>query len=45
MQKGGDVMYIEPFWCGVVATILFELGSILVYGAITEWKKRRNEEP
>lgn len=23
-------MYIPEFWCGVIATILFEIGSIIV---------------
>lgn len=31
-------MYINPFWCGVIATILVELGAIIIY-AIYDSKK------
>ena len=24
-------MYINPFWCGVITTILVELGAIIIY--------------
>lgn len=25
-------MYIEPFWCGVLATILVEVGLLILIG-------------
>ena len=25
-------MYIEPFWCGVITTILVEIGLLIVIG-------------
>ncbi len=28
-------MYINPFWCGVVATILVELAGIIAYTIYT----------
>lgn len=32
-------MYINPFWCGVAATILVEFGALIVY-AILHYKKK-----
>lgn len=26
-------MYINPFWCGVAATILLEVGALFAYAA------------
>lgn len=34
-------MYIEPFWCGVFATIIAEVGFILVGVTWTAWKERK----
>lgn len=34
-------MYIEPFWCGVAATILVEVAAVIVYGAYADWKKKK----
>lgn len=34
-------MYIEPFWCGVLATILAETGFILIGTSLTMWKERK----
>lgn len=34
-------MYINPFICGVIATILVELAMIIVYGIYTDWKKKK----
>ncbi len=34
-------MYIDPFWCGVVATILAEVAIAIVYGIYIDWKKRK----
>jgi hypothetical protein len=28
-------MYIEPFWCGVIATILFELFLVILIAMIS----------
>lgn len=33
-------MYINPFWCGVVATILVELGLIIGYAIYDNAKKK-----
>ncbi len=41
-------MYINPFICGVIATILAELGAIaiaVVIGAGMAGKSRQKEEP
>lgn len=34
-------MYIDPFWCGVVATILSEVAIAIAYGVYADWKKRK----
>lgn len=34
-------MYINPFWCGVIATILAEVAMVIVYGIYIDWKKRK----
>lgn len=34
-------MYIDPFWCGVAATILAEVTTAIVYGIYADWKKRK----
>jgi hypothetical protein len=34
-------MYIDPFWCGVIATILAEVAMVIVSGVYTNWKKRK----
>lgn len=34
-------MYIEPFWCGVAATILAEVAAVIIYGIYTDWKKKK----
>lgn len=34
-------MYIDPFWCGVLATILFEVGTLIIYGVYEAWKGRK----
>lgn len=31
-------MYINPFWCGVVATILVELARIIAYAIYQDHK-------
>lgn len=33
-------MYIPPFWCGVAATILAEVGLIIVAYVVSERKKK-----
>lgn len=35
-------MYIDPFWCGVAATILIEVASAIVYGVCLSWKGKNN---
>ena len=38
-------MYINPFWCGVIATILVELGAIITYAIyLDREKKKQNVE-
>lgn len=34
-------MYIDPFWCGVAATVLAELAAVIVYGIYTSWKGKK----
>lgn len=34
-------MYINPFWCGVIATILTELGTIIAYAIYLDIKKKK----
>ena len=34
-------MYIEPFWRGVVATVLAELAAVIVYGIYASWKGKK----
>lgn len=41
MQKGSEVMYIDPFWCGVAATILAEVVTVIIYGIYTDRKKKK----
>lgn len=39
-KKIGDVkMYIPEFWCGVIATILVLLGTIIIAAVVTNRKK------
>lgn len=33
-------MYIDPFWCGVVATILSEVAMIIVCAVISGCKNK-----
>lgn len=33
-------MYINPFWCGVIATMLTELVAIIIYAIYLENKKK-----
>ena len=32
-------MYINPFWCGVAATIFAEFGALIVYAIARNFKK------
>lgn len=32
-------MYIDPFWCGVAATILFEVGCSIVMAFLMDEKE------
>lgn len=34
-------MYVNPFACGVIATILAELAMVIIYGIYTDWKKKK----
>ena len=34
-------MYINPFWCGVAATILVEVVAAIAYGIYADWKKKK----
>lgn len=34
-------MVINPFWAGVVATILFELAALVVYAVIENRKAKK----
>lgn len=33
-------MYINPFWCGVIATVLVELGLLVGYTIYNNTKKK-----
>lgn len=37
-------MYVNPFWCGVAATILVEVAIIIVACVITGIKEGKNHE-
>jgi len=37
-------MYVPEFWCGVIATIVFELILIIVYAINQNYKKRVKDE-
>lgn len=37
-------MYIEPFWCGVIATILFEVGCSIVTMILLDRKEDEDDE-
>lgn len=32
-------MYIEPFWCGVIATVVIEAGILIAIGVCNSLKK------
>lgn len=34
-------MYINPFWCGVLAAILFEVGAVIIFGVYENWKGKK----
>lgn len=34
-------MYIPEFWCGVLATLLFEVGALILYGIYLKQKISR----
>ena len=38
-------MYINPFWCGVIATILVELGAIITYAIYSNDKNKEIAAP
>lgn len=33
-------MYVDPFVCGVVSTILVEVGILILLGVIDDFKKK-----
>ncbi len=37
-------MYIPPFWCGVIATILFELAVTIIMAFAVRTKSKKGEE-
>ena len=37
-------MYIEPFWRGVIATVLVELGLCIVCRVVTSWKNKKRKK-
>lgn len=38
------MMYIEPFWCGVLATVGAELIACIVYAVVAEHKKNKKDK-
>ena len=37
-------MYIHPFWCGVAATILAEIGALVITTIILNIAKNKKED-
>lgn len=37
-------MYIDPFWCGVIATVLPEAGLVIVCVAISVYKDGKGKK-
>lgn len=37
-------MYIPEFWCGVIATVVFEIGVFVGYGIYLEFKKKGKDD-
>lgn len=33
-------MYIPEFWCGVISTVIFEIGFLIGYGIYLNYKKK-----
>lgn len=42
--KAGDDMYINPFWCGVFATVGIEMAAVIIYSLYVTWKKSDKKE-
>lgn len=36
-------MYINPFWCGVLATIGIEIAATIVAVIVSEYKKKKKK--
>ena len=43
-KKGVDGMYIDPFWAGVVATIVFEVIMFFLYSVYVAIKSSKDEK-
>ena len=46
-RLGGIHMYIEPFWCGVIATVISEIAVLVAIGLIAvhdDYSKKHNDE-
>lgn len=37
-------MYIPQFWCGVIATVAFEIGVLIVFGIYLDCKKKGKDD-
>ena len=37
-------MYIDPFWCGVIATVLSIIGCSLISDAVSRLRDRKREK-
>lgn len=37
-------MYIDPFWCGVIATLLLEIGLVIVCVVISAYKDGKGKK-
>lgn len=37
-------MYIPEFWCGVIATVVFEVAALIGYGIYLNCKKKGGDD-
>ena len=39
--KGGKIMYVNPFWYGVVATLFAEMAAMFIASVIIIWRTKK----
>jgi hypothetical protein len=37
-------LYIPPFWCGVIWTVLVEVGALLVFAIVANNKQKKGKK-